>query len=1286
MALQENRLTICIDRGGTFTDCIGFIGKPGDNHYREFVVKLLSEDPANYKDAPTEGIRRIVEMATGQSCPRTKPVPTTMIESVRMGTTVATNALLERKGQKNVLLITKGFGDLLTIGNQSRPKIFDLSIEKPDVLYRKVVEVDERIMLLNSVAASTVIDPNSVSDVHQGISGEYIRILKKPDLAALKAQLRSLHKEGYRSIAICLMHAYTYPEHEKQIGQLAESVGFDHVSLSHQIMPMIKIVPRGTSTTADAYLTPCIQSYIRGFVSGFDDGFESGRTQLQFMQSDGGLVPVTHFSGFRAILSGPAGGVVGYALTTFHSEQKSPVIGFDMGGTSTDVSRFDGHFEHVFETTTAGVTIQAPQLDIHTVAAGGGSMLFFKNGMFAVGPESAGAHPGPACYRKGGPLAVSDANLFLGRLLPDYFPKIFGPNEDQPLDYDIVHQKFAALAQEINKASKEEKSLDEIAYGFIKVANETMCRPIRALTEAKGHDASNHTLAVFGGAGGQHACGIARNLGIRKIVLYRHSSILSAFGLALANVVHEVQEPSVEKLDSSSLPQLQERVQQLKQACVEELVQQGFAKPETEVYLNLRYEGTDCALMTLQPSEDNWDFESAFETVYAQEFGFLLKGRAILVDDIRVRGIGKTREHNQDQLTPEREMKELQQSNRIRDVEQSQCDSMASVYFEETGRVDAPVYRLDSLSPGSQITGPAIIIDATATVIIEPSCNALITQNHITILVDRGEKKRVTTALEPIQLSIFSHRFMSIAEQMGRTLQKTAISTNIKERLDFSCALFGPDGGLVANAPHIPVHLGSLSHAVIYQLNFYKGQLFEGDVIMTNHPQAGGSHLPDITIITPVFNEGEIVFFVASRGHHADIGGISPGSMPPHSKELYQEGAAIKSFKIVSKGQFDQKGLEEHLCTIPSSYPECSGSRAFRDNLSDLKAQIAANQKGIQLVKALIHEYSLEVVQAYMMHIRRNASEAVKSLLKTVAHERQNQDLVATDYMDDGTPIHLRVSIDPEHGTAVFDFEGTGPEVYGNTNAPESVCHSAIIYSIRCLVNQDIPLNSGCLEPIEIKIPKHSILNPSEQCAVVGGNVLTSQRLVDVALKAFEACAASQGCCNNLTFGKGGKDSKSGKQKSGWGYYETIAGGSGAGPSWHGQSGVHTHMTNTRITDPEILERRYPVMLHQFALRQGSGGAGQYRGGDGVIREIEFLEDDIQVSILSERRVYSPYGLAGGQNGQKGLNIWVRHDRKDKHAVQQLNMTGKNSAPFSCGDRIIIQTPGGGGYGAPLNK
>ncbi|CAG8455331.1 18663_t:CDS:10 [Rhizophagus irregularis] len=1269
----QGGIRICIDRGGTFTDCIGSIPVPISEEYptgrKEIVVKLLSVDPQNYPDAPREGIRRILEIASGKSFPKDKPVETSLIESIRMGTTVATNALLERKGERCALLITKGFKDLLLIGNQTRPKIFDLAIRKPDVLYQRVVEVDERVSLVSEGL-------NSSKDIFQGVSGEYVKIFKKPDLEKVKEDLQSLYDDDFRSVAICLLHSYTYPEHERLLGEIATSIGFTHISLSSSIMPMIKIVPRGTSSTADAYLTPCIRKYIDGFVSGFDENLTKN-ARLEFMQSDGGLVPVNKFSGFRAILSGPAAGVVGYALTSYNENEKIPVIGFDMGGTSTefnsDVSRYDGHYEHVFETTTAGVTIQAPQLDINTVAAGGGSRLFFRNGMFVVGPESAGAHPGPTCYRKKGPLTVTDANLILGRLVPDYFPKIFGPDENQPLDLEGTTQKFQEMSKEINEFIKSDKemSLDEIAFGFIKVANETMCRPIRALTEAKGYDTSMHILACFGGAGGQHACAIAQNLGIRKILIHRYSSVLSAYGLSLADAVYEVQEPSAEIYSDKSLPKIKERIHALCEACTIELKSQGF-KDESlikhEIYLNLRYQGTDFAFMTLKP-KDSWDFSGAFVSQYQQEFGFTLPDREIFVDDIRIRGIGGD-------ASITRHDEKIDQKL----VNPSQCKEKISVYFEG-GRLETPIYLLEHLKVGDKVPGPAMIIDANSTIIVTPGCNALVTSSYIMITVGSDVKSKVTTELDPIQLAIFGHRFMSIAEQMGNTLQKTSISTNIKERLDFSCALFGADG-----APHIPVHLGSLSHAVKYQMDYYKDKLEDGDVILTNHPQAGGSHLPDITVITPVFNEGKIVFFVASRGHHADIGGILPGSMPPNSKELYQEGAAVKSFKLVSKGRFDNDGIVDILLNQPAKYPGCSGTRCLRDNISDLKAQVAANHKGIKLVKALIQEYGLDVVQAYMMHIRYNAELSVRELLKDVSSRMDSNILKAVDYMDDGSPIQLKITINEKEGTAEFDFQGTGPEVYGNTNAPPSITYSAIIYCLRSLIVNEIPLNQGCLSPIDIKIPERSLLNPSDKAAVVGGNVLTSQRLVDVILKAFQACAASQGDCNNLTFGKGGKTDDGTKVEEGWGYYETIAGGSGAGATWNGQSGVHVHMTNTRITDPEILERRYDhsILLREFSLRKGSGGAGLHKGGDGVIRELEFREP-LQVSILSERRVHHPYGLKGGKDGSTGLNLWIRKD-ENSDKVRTINLGSKNTIKVNIGDRIVICTPGGGGWGTPTSN
>ncbi|CAG8553030.1 1256_t:CDS:10 [Ambispora leptoticha] len=1243
---RHKGIRISIDRGGTFTDCYGSIPVPVSEQYpngrREVVIKLLSVDPQNYPDAPREGIRRILEHVTGKPHPRNQPVDTSQIESIRMGTTVATNALLERKGEPCALLITKG--------NQSRPKIFDLSIRKLEVLYHKVIEVDERVVLIGDAShPSNEFHNHNSLGILRGISGEYVSIIKKPDLDVIRRDLETLYAEGIRSVAICLMHSYTYSEHERLIGQVASEIGFTHVSLSSTIMPMIKIVPRGTSSTADAYLTPCIKKYIEGFISGFDENlFENAR--LEFMQSDGGLVPVNKFSGFRAILSGPAGGVVGYGLTSFSHEEKIPVI---------DVSRYDGRFEHVFETTTAGVTIQAPQLDINTVAAGGGSRLFFRNGMFVVGPESAGAHPGPACYRKNGPLTVTDANLILGRLIPEYFPKIFGPNEDLPLDIEITRLRFEELAKEIN--------------AFV-VANEKMCRPIRSLTEAKGYDTSKHILACFGGAGGQHACAIAHNLGIKKILIHRHSSILSAYGLSLADVVHETQEPCAEIFSNESLPSLQKKIGILTDSCFKELKSQGFDDSQIlfETYLNLRYQGTDFGLMTLKPS-NSWEFDKEFAEQYKQEFGFNFPDREILVDDIRIRGIGRSFETANENVFEESQKRHL--------PNKPQSSGTYSIYFEG-GRVETPVYLLENLEIDDKIFGPAMIIDANSTILVTPQCNALITSSHIVITVGDGTRSKVTTELDPIQLSIFGHRFMSIAEQMGRTLQKTAVSTNIKERLDFSCALFGPDGGLVANAPHIPVHLGSLSYAVKFQMEYYKDDLEDGDVILTNHPQAGGSHLPDISVITPVFNEGKIVFFVASRGHHADIGGILPGSMPPHSKELYQEGAAVKSFKLVSKGKFDIDGLTDILLRQPAKYPGCSGTRCLRDNVSDLKAQVAANHKGILLVKALIQECGLDVVQAYMMYIRKNAELSVRELLKTVHRRMDGKKLEAVDYMDDGSPIRLQININEKEGTAIFDFHGTGAEVYGNTNAPPSVTYSAIIYCLRCLIAEEIPLNQGCLSPIDVRIPPKSFLNPSDKAAVVGGNVLTSQRLVDVILKAFDACAASQGDCNNLTFGKGGKSEDGKKVVEGWGYYETIAGGSGAGSNWDGQSGVHTHMTNTRITDPEILERRYDhaIILREFSLRKGSGGAGLHRGGDGVIRDLEFREP-LKVSILSERRVFHPYGLKGGKDGACGLNIWIRKGENGDERV--LNLGGKNSVEVNPGDRIIICTPGGGGWGPP---
>ena len=1208
-----------LQRGGTFTDCVG---NPGTGRMEDdIVIKLLSEDPSNYEDAPLEGIRRLMSKFTNRDIPRGEPLDTSKIESIRMGTTVATNALLERKGERMALVVTKGFKDCLEIGNQSRPKIFDLAIRRPDVLYEKVIEVDERVTLedyaedphRNQTKVDAMHHQHKKEKLVQGLSGEAVRILQRMDEGKVKQQLQELYKDGFRSIAVCLMHAYTFPDHELLVGKLAQGIGFSHVSLSSQLMPMIKLVPRTTSACADAYLTPAIKKYISGFQAGFEGGLgtESVRkdagdkgARCEFMQSDGGLVDVDKFSGLRAILSGPAGGVVGYALTSYDTETKTPVIGFDMGGTSTDVSRYgSGRYEHVFETTTAGVTIQSPQLDINTVAAGGGSRLFFRNGLFVVGPESAGAHPGPACYRKGGPLTVTDANLFLGRLLPDFFPKIFGKNEDEGLDPEASKKLFKELTDEINSKTGENMSADEVAYGFVKIANETMTRPIRSLTEARGHDTSQHRLATFGGAGGQHAVAIAEGLGIRQILIHRYSSVLSAYGMALADVVDEGQAPESHVWDDKggSREGLKSKMKELKDKSTKRLKDQGFSEDsiDFEEYLNMRYRGTESALMIVKPSEeevkdeydgDDWAFGKAFVKQHEQEFGFTLPDRDIIIDDVRVRGIGKS--FGGMEKTADTQLKDL----KSKQVDDGKAYTHSDVYFEG-GRQKTSIYKLEDLETGNKVPGPAIIADGTQTIVIPPGATGVIIETHVVINIgeEGQEKKANAQQVDPILLSIFAHRFMAIAEQMGRALQKTSVSTNVKERLDYSCALFDADGGLVANAPHLPVHLGSMSTCVRTQAKIWRGKLKRGDVIVSNHPEYGGTHLPDITVVTPAFSGDEIIFYVASRAHHADIGGILPGSMPPHSRELFQEGAAIKSEKLVSEGTFNEARITQLLYDEPAQHPECSGTRCLADNINDLKAQVAANQKGITLISALVTDYGEAVVQFYMRAIQDNAEQSVRALLKTVAARFAGKPLQAVDYMDDGSPIKLKVTIDAERGEAVFDFAGTGPEVYGNTNAPEAVTYSAIIYCLRCLIEQDIPLNQGCLKPVEVRIPKDSFLSPSGAAAVVGGNVLTSQRVTDVVFKCFEACAASQGDCNNLTFGYGG-NVKGGKEEKGFGYYETIAGGSGAGRDWEGTSGVHTHMTNTRITDAEVFERRYPVILREFSLRAGSGGKGRHKG------------------------------------------------------------------------------------------
>ena len=1270
-------IRIAIDRGGTFTDIYAAtLGK------EDVVLKLLSVDPANYQDAPTEGIRRVLEQVTSRPHRRGELLDLFHVESIKMGTTVATNALLERKGAKSALLITKGFKDLLLIGNQSRPNIFDLSAARPEVLYKEVIEVDERITMEDYAE-----DPEAKftmpthPDLRAAITGETVRILQKPDLQKIKASLQLLWEDGYRSVAIVFLHSYAYPEHENLVGDLAITMGFS-VAVSSTLQPMIRAVPRGMSATADAYLSPVITDYLDRISSNFQGGLGAQDVRCEFMQSDGGMVHFRKFNGLKAILSGPAGGVVGFAQTSWDHEEKRAIIGFDMGGTSTDVSRYSGTYEHVLETTTAGISIQSPQLNIKTVAAGGGSILVWRNGLFNVGPESASAHPGPACYRKGGPLTITDANLFLGRLLPEYFPRIFGPEENEPLDYHTAAKKFSTLTDEINKAQRLSGattfSPEEVASGFLEVANEGMARPIKALTETRGHDTSAHHLACFGGAGGQHACFVAEVLGISRIIMHKYSSILSAYGISLANVVHEVSRPSAMTCNEETPNLVRMDLEELTEQATLELKEQGFAEEKIrfESFLHMRYAGSGTSLMI--PVGKEWNLRADFEATHKREFGFLFETKSVLIDDIRVRAIGLA--NDKKEKSP---YVQLQEARNLT-VPTPSTSEMCRVYFANHGHLETPIYQMQQLTRGTRIAGPALLIDNTQTVVIIPGAFTTILESCVLIEMPKKRIKSLSLnetndeGFNPIQLSIFGHRFMSIAEQMGRALQKTSVSTNIKERLDFSCALFSPDGGLVANAPHVPVHLGSMQFAVRYQHELWKGRLEDGDSLVSNHPSCGGTHLPDITVITPVFEGDDIAFYVASRGHHADIGGILPGSMPPTSTELWQEGAAIESEKIVSRGRFCEEAMIQHLLEKPAKYDGCSGTRGLADNLSDLKAQIAANHKGISLLKTVIAEFGLLEVQKYMYAIQRTAEIAVRELFKSAYDKYNGKILEAVDFMDDGTPIVLKVTLSPD-GSAIFDFAGTGPQVYGNTNAPKAITHSALLYCLRSLISSDIPLNQGCLNPIEIKIPEGSLLSPEKGAAVVGGNVLTSQRVTDVVLLAFRACAASQGCTNNLTFGIGGK-AISGNHVQGFGYYETIAGGAGAGPTWNGQSGVHTHMTNTRMTDPEIFEKRYPCILRRFTLRDGSGGNGKYRGGDGTVREIEFRVP-VQCSILSERRSRRPYGMDGGSEGAAGKNLLIKKD-PDTQKDRVMNLGAKATVKLGCGDRIVVYTPGGGGFGS----
>ncbi|KAK7743862.1 hypothetical protein SLS53_003881 [Cytospora paraplurivora] len=1269
-------IRVAIDRGGTFCDVIAYIPD------REpLTFKLLSEDPANYRDAPTEAIRRVLTTAEGTEIPQGQKLDGSRIgKSPMIGTTVATNALLEHKGERFALLATKGFKDVCIIGDQSRPKLFDLKVRKAQALHDKVVEIDERVTIEDYDLNPEPLDKNrelTDPELVRTASGEVIRILRTPNPDVIRGQLQDLLKDGYSSLAISFMHAYVFPEHEQLVADLATEVGFSYVTTSSGTSPNIKYLLRSNSTCSEAYLYPVIKRYVENFES----GFQVLPQRVEFMCSDGGLKQAHKFRGNEALLSGPAGGVVGIAKSCYDPEDGTAVIGFDMGGTSTDVSRYDGKYDYITEASIAGRTINVPMLNIATVAAGGGSILFARNGLLVVGPESAGAHPGPACYRKGGPLTVTDANLFLNRLVLSSFPSIFGTSADQPLDTSVITDKFRDITADFNAQTGQRLSPEDVALGFLNIANETMSRPIRNATEARGFAPENHNLVCFGGAGGQHACSIADKLGIKRILVHRWSSLLSAHGIAQAELQYEKFEPYAETLGDDALKHVESRLEILKAQVAQELTSQGAEEDSLgfEESLVLRYFGTDTNIAISKPEDG--DYATAFKDHHLREFAFSMN-RNIVIESIKVRGTGGAGK----QLEERPDWKEISEALANSKDKSPQPYRKQSVYVDGAW-VETGIYELGSVLRGSVIAGPALIIDQTQTILVEPGFRAIILKNHVVLdkveddvgsVVASGIAPNADTE-SPIQLSVFAHRFMAIAEQMGNTLQRTSISTSIKERLDFSCAIFSPEGKLVANAPHIPIHLGSMQFAIQAQHRRWLGRLQDGDVLLTNHPQWGGTHLPDLTVVTPVFVDGQIAFYVASRGHHTDIGGKGITSMMPESKELWEEGINIETMKIVSGGDF----LEEEVCAAfqrAGDFPGCSVTRRMADNISDLKAQVSANQRGIILLHRLCEEYTLPVVHRYMNGIQKNAEMAVREWFKQLAKSHP-EPLHATDYLDDGTAMSVTITVNAVTGSAKYDFTGSGPQIWGNYNCPISICHSSIIYTIRCLVDSEIPLNEGCLAPVEIVVPEGSVLNPGPAVAICG-STLASQRVIDTILRAFGRHAASSGCANSFGWGMGGKDPLTGKVIPGWNYGETVGGGVGACEGYDGEHGTHVHSTNTRATDPEVVEKRTAVLVRKNEIRLGSGGKGRWVGGFGLIREVE-ARIPLKFSILSDRRVFRPYGMAGGEPGEQGSNYAFKFTGENG-AVERISLGGKAVLSLQAGEWMQVNSPGGGGYGAAV--
>ena len=1230
-----------IDRGGTFTDIVA--QRPDGT---TLVHKLLSENPERYTDAPLQGIRELMEI------PEDTPIPAEQIASIKMGTTVATNALLERKGDRTLFVTTEGFCDGLRIGYQNRPDIFARQIVLPEMLYEKVVEVGERM----------------------AANGELLKPMTAEVEQRLRQDLTAAFEQGIRACAISFVHGYRFPTHEQRAAAIAREVGFTQVSTSHQTSPLVKWVSRSDTTVVDAYLSPILRRYVDRIEAALGKG--DACPQLLFMQSNGGLTPAQYFQGKDSILSGPAGGIVG-AVQASRRAGFNQIITFDMGGTSTDVAHYQQaaeetgspNYERIYETEVAGVRLRSPMMAIHTVAAGGGSILAFEGDRYRVGPASAGAYPGPACYRNGGPLTVTDCNVMVGKIQPQFFPQVFGEDGRQALDVERVKVAFASLAKEIAAATGAEKKPEQVAEGFLAIAIDNMANAIKKISVQKGYDISHYALCCFGAAGGQHACKLAESLGMKTVFVHPYAGVLSAYGMGLADR-RVLKEQSLEHLLTPALmDELTEIMRALATAAKADLIAQGDDDIDTieiSQQLHLRYAGTDSTITV--DFDDFSQIQQQFEQRYCQQYGITLPEKQLVVATVVAEAIGKTTAVNM--------AVNIKQSSQYTEISKTNRLSTVPLFSDDRWH-DAPVLYRDSLLPYSTLVGPAIILEKTGTNIIEPGWTATVDEDGALILRHQPVEdclmkidttSEVESKPDPVRLEIFNNLFQTIAEQMGFTLQNTSSSVNIKERLDFSCAIFDAKGQLVANAPHIPVHLGSMGESVKALIESQSERFCLGDTFISNNPYNGGTHLPDITAITPVFLsekqpekqpekqlEKQPLFFVASRGHHADIGGITPGSMPPNSVILEQEGVLLDNFKLVSQGVLQSEALRKHLitATFPARNPD--------QNLADLQAQIAANNKGAQELRRMVDQFGLLTVQAYMQHVQDNAEQAVRRAIKELYRQHGDKPLTCCVPMDCGANVQVSVSLTPQ--TATIDLTGTSEQQPNNFNAPLAVCKAAVLYVFRTLVDTPIPLNAGCLKPLEIIVPQECLLNPVYPAAVVAGNVETSQAVTDALYGALGALAASQGTMNNFTFGN-----------ERYQYYETICGGSGAGSTFCGTDAVQTHMTNSRLTDPEVLEMRFPVLLEAFSIRKGSGGSGQHTGGDGVVRRLRFREK-MTASLLSGRRETVPFGLSGGQPGATGHTQVIRSD----NSQQVLGAT--DCVEMQPNDVIVISTPGGGGYG-----